>query len=336
MTDVVIESNTPAPSYAHFEFTGDGTEYFKIWIVNVLLTMLTLGIYSAWATVRNNRYFYSNLYLDDNSFKYLAEPLAILKGRIIAIIAVAIYSAAMQYSPPIAGVLAITLMISMPYFYNQSLAFKMRMSAYKGIQFRFKGSYGGAAMVLFVWPILGMLTLGILMPKSWLKMNEYIVNNSAYGTSPFKFNATYKDYAMIFLIMIGCCAVCGLLAWGLISIVPALAALAPLFMVIFYLFIFAFFFMSMTNLFYRSLSLVEHKFNCELTLSGFVTVMVINMLLTLITLGLYAPAAKVRMVKYLIENLEMQVNGDLDNFYAAEKENVSALGEEMGQAFDFA
>ena len=32
----------------------------------------------------------------------------------------------------------------MPYFYNQSLAFKMRMTAYKNIQFRFKGTYEGA------------------------------------------------------------------------------------------------------------------------------------------------------------------------------------------------
>ncbi len=32
-----------------FSFTGTPREYFGIWIVNVLLTILTLGIYSAWA-----------------------------------------------------------------------------------------------------------------------------------------------------------------------------------------------------------------------------------------------------------------------------------------------
>ena len=68
------------PSQLGFVFRGDGMEYFKIWIVNILLTIITLGIYSAWATVRNNRYFYSNLYLDNDNFRYLAEPLAILKS----------------------------------------------------------------------------------------------------------------------------------------------------------------------------------------------------------------------------------------------------------------
>ena len=36
-------------------FTGIGWEYFRIWVVNMLLTLLTLGIYSAWAKVRKAR-----------------------------------------------------------------------------------------------------------------------------------------------------------------------------------------------------------------------------------------------------------------------------------------
>ncbi len=32
-------------------FTGKGSEYFKIWIVNIALSLITLGIYSAWAKV---------------------------------------------------------------------------------------------------------------------------------------------------------------------------------------------------------------------------------------------------------------------------------------------
>ena len=66
-----------------FEFTGRAGEYFKIWIVNILLTFLTLGIYSAWAKVRTRRYFYGNTFLQDSSFEYLADPLKILKGRLI-------------------------------------------------------------------------------------------------------------------------------------------------------------------------------------------------------------------------------------------------------------
>ena len=68
-----------------FKFTGSGAEYFRIWIVNLLLTILTLGIYSAWAKVRRLRYFYGNTTLAGSSFEYHGQPLQILKGRLIAV-----------------------------------------------------------------------------------------------------------------------------------------------------------------------------------------------------------------------------------------------------------
>ena len=39
------------------EFHGSGSEYFKIWIVNVFLTIITVYVFSAWAKVRTKRYF---------------------------------------------------------------------------------------------------------------------------------------------------------------------------------------------------------------------------------------------------------------------------------------
>lgn len=49
-----------------FSFTGTGSEYFRIWIVNLLLSIVTLGIYSAWAKVRRMKYFYRNTRLNDS------------------------------------------------------------------------------------------------------------------------------------------------------------------------------------------------------------------------------------------------------------------------------
>ena len=98
-----------------FEFKGDGFEYFKIWIVNISLTILTLGVYSAWAKVRNNRYFYSNLYLDGHNFEYLASPITILKGRIVAVVVFAIYIGLSQVSPLAAGGFTILLLIFTPW-----------------------------------------------------------------------------------------------------------------------------------------------------------------------------------------------------------------------------
>ncbi|WP_051303046.1 YjgN family protein [Psychromonas aquimarina] len=319
-----------------FEFRGDGTEYFKIWIVNVLLTIVTLGIYSAWAKVRTNQYFYSNLYLNNSNFSYLADPVVILKGRVIAVIAFIIFQAVSQTNPAAGLVLLALLFISMPYFVNKSLEFNHRMSAYANIQFRFKGSYGQAAMVIFIWPLLGVLTLGILLPLAILKSNEYVINNSAYGTSKFSFQATYKDYAVIFLTAIGIAFACAVPIVIISYFIPALSFLSMFLVMCAYFAVIVYFSVSAGNLFYKSTSLLDHGFEADFTMAALTKVILLNLFFTLITFGLYLPAAKVRIAKYISSCLVMHAAGDLQGFSAAEKENVSALGEEFGQVFDFA
>lgn len=107
-------------------------------------------------------------------------------------------------------------------------------------------------------------------------------------------------------------------------------------MVLVYFGLIVFFIVKATNLYYGSLSIAGHRFAASLDMPGLAKVILINACLTIVTLGLYLPAAKVRMTKYICSCLEMNAMGPLDNFVAAEKENVSAMGEEFGQVFDFA
>ena len=83
-TPKLLESSPePAVQTHQFEFTGTANEYFRIWIVNVFLSVITLGIYSAWAKVRTRQYFYANTKLDGHPFEYLGNPIAILKGNLV-------------------------------------------------------------------------------------------------------------------------------------------------------------------------------------------------------------------------------------------------------------
>ena len=329
-----VPSHTP--ERLNFEFRGQGMEYFKIWIVNILLTIVTFGIYSAWATVRNNRYFYSNLYLDNINFRYLAEPMAILKGRLIAMTVFIIYGITSQVAPMVYIALTVALIFAIPYFLNQSLSFERRMTAYNNIQFRFKASYGEAFMAVMIWPILGLLSLGILYPLAFLKINQYVVKNSAYGTSNFDFKATYGDYGIIFLTVIGVGLVIGLPIGLIMKFAPALSVITPVVMIATYIGILLYFIVQTNNLFFNKLSLKDHTFTCNATIGSLGKVVLINALLTLVTFGLYLPAAKVRMTKYWCSCINMDAAESLDNFVAAEKENVTALGEELGQVFNFA
>ena len=66
-------------------FTGRTGDFFGIWFVNITLTILTLGIYSAWAKVRTKRFFYGNTHVGGRAFDYHANPVAILIGRLIVV-----------------------------------------------------------------------------------------------------------------------------------------------------------------------------------------------------------------------------------------------------------
>ena len=318
-----------------FEFRGDGTEYFKIWIVNIFLTLITLGIYSAWATVRNNRYFYGNTFVDGTSFSYLAKPLQILKGRIIAVVVFTLFVGLAGAFPVAGAILYLVLGFAAPYIYNQSLAFKMRNTSYKNIQFRFNGDYGEAFGVLVIWPFLGLISLGLLYPFVLLKMHQYRMNQTAYGTTQFIFSAQVKSYYKIFGIGVG--VLLGLLAFGMVVLngLMSFSNIAILIGFGSYIFVMTYFTVAFTNLVFISTSLKEHGFNATLTLKGYAKVILINMLLIVITLGLYLPAAKVRMMRYITSCIELHERGSLDDFIAAEKESVSALGEQLGDVFDF-
>src|SRR5437867_12462369 len=79
-------------------FTGRGSEYFRIWVVNLLLTLLTVGLYSAWAKVRKATYFRHNTWLDGHVFDYHGNPVAILRGRLVAVVLLTGYTWAFQFS----------------------------------------------------------------------------------------------------------------------------------------------------------------------------------------------------------------------------------------------
>src|SRR6478735_8819447 len=98
--DIKVDVAPGAAAVRHqLRFEGSGGEYFKIWIVNLALSIVTLGIFSAWAKVRSKRYFYGNTYIGEHGFDYHGSPLRILVGRIIALAILLGYSATIHFAP---------------------------------------------------------------------------------------------------------------------------------------------------------------------------------------------------------------------------------------------
>ncbi len=158
MTEPTTETDGETLQRQPLEFHGNGSEYFKIWIVNIFLTLVTLGIFSAWAKVRRLQYFYGNLSLGDHHFAYLADPVQILKGRLIAFSALVLFSVGWNFFPATAMILLAVGTLLIPAILVASWRFRMRYSSYRNITFDFPCSFATAYRV-FVTPLVMFLAI---------------------------------------------------------------------------------------------------------------------------------------------------------------------------------
>jgi uncharacterized membrane protein YjgN (DUF898 family) len=200
---VFREANAMAEQRHPFTFTGKGGEYFGIWIVNVILSIVTLGIYSAWAKVRRLQYFHRNTQVLDSSFDFHGRPIDILKGRLIAFGAYVAYAVLAKFSPVASIILALLLFAVIPYFAYKSLRFRLHNTSWRQVRFKFLGKVPGAYSAFFGWPIAAMMSAYALLPFAHHQANTYTLGNSSLGTTLAKFKANVGDFYKVYLKTLG-------------------------------------------------------------------------------------------------------------------------------------
>lgn len=330
-----------------FSFSGNSSDYFVIWIVNLILTILTLGIYSAWAKVRRMQYFYRNTRLAESSFDYHGTPIAILKGRLIAFALFAVYSIFLQIMPLAGLTIALLIALIMPYFIVTSLRFRLYNSSYRGLRFAFSGSIKSAYIAFLAWPVVALLTLYLLAPFTHQRIKAYQHNNSQFGRSSFNFDAGvgsfYKIYFFMLLQIVALFCLFGMGAYMMFkdnwSNMPKGAVFA-LVMAVYLLLIFVtllivpYFIARIQNLIWNHTTLAEHRFNSTMTARGLAWVMFTNFFLIILTMGIFKPFADIRLLRYKLAHLTLLPSGSLDDFIASERQQIGATGTETAEIFD--
>jgi uncharacterized membrane protein YjgN (DUF898 family) len=220
----------------------------------------------------------------------------------------------------------------MPWMIMRSLMFNARNSVYRNVSFRFQGDIKEAFLAFALMPLAATLTLGILAPMAVYRQQNYFVNNHTYGTAPFEFSGIMKDYYIAFgiivLVFLGC------IVGG--AILNAMIPPSGIFLILGgYLMAFVLFSVKVFNLRFNNSTLLGHRFEADMQVVPYTKLVVVNTLATVLTLGLFRPYAMVRTSRYKTEHLKFIAEGDLNGFIAEEEEEMSALGEEMGDMFDF-
>ena len=332
-----------------FAFHGSGSDYFRIWIVNLLFSILTLGIYSAWAKVRTRRYFYGNTELAGDRFGYLANPIAILKGRLIAVSALIVYTVASNFNPIIGGFLALILALVIPIVIVQALRFNSGNSAWRGVRFGFDGSFREAYGPHLLWPLFGVITLGLGFPYALYKANQFQFNNYRYGLTNSSSSATAGGFYRIALAVFGAT----ILSFALVVVLTIMLAfggggdgeiglITPFLITIYtilityfvlYVFIVVLYQAMYFRLVFNNLEIGGSRVHNSVSKLGYIRLMIVNTILIMVTLGFFYPWAAVRRARYLLSNMWLEARS-LDSFVAGEADHVSAQGDEFGEAFD--
>jgi uncharacterized membrane protein YjgN (DUF898 family) len=333
------------------EFHATGGEYFRIWIVNLLATLLTLGIYSPWAKVRRLRYFYGSTSIDGSTFEYHGQPVQILKGRLIAAGAGAAAYATWTFSPTLSLALIPVMLAMLPWVVVRSRRFHSRMTEYRGVRFGFNGTYRGAFGPYVGWLLIASI-IGFLTPSWNHRRVAFLLGNTAYGAEEFTFTkgdgAWYRFYYAAVGMAIASFVAAVLLFDGAqsaytsisageiadVSANPA-AALAALVLLIGFapLGILAYYRSRAVNSAFDELQLGAHKIWCDLRTGPLLRIYLANLAALIVTLGLYYPWARVRLVRYQLESMTLNLTRPLDDFVSDASEAGTATGDEIGDFF---
>lgn len=331
-----------------FQFTGQGSEYFRIWIVNLLLTIVTLGIYSAWAKVRREQYFHRNTLLDGSGFDYHGQPWSILKGRIIVVVAILAYNLLGGISPVLGLVGMLALLVATPWIICQALRFRAVNTSWRGVHLGFTGSMGGVARVYLLNGLLVLVTLGLAGPWWLNRFQTYLFSNLRFGGQQFAAYPSLKAYyracfAFLLFMLLGIVAIAvvgigGVFSAGAGAGRGAAAVLLVVLMSGFY--VGAYFFAGsylrarLGNALWNDTRVGPHAFVSELRARRLFVILLTNVLGIVCTLGLFLPFAQVRMARYRAETLSLLASGSLDDFVAEQEQQVRALGEQAAELLD--
>lgn len=325
-----------------FRFTGNASEYFRIWVVNTLLTILTLGVYSAWAKVRTKQYFYRNTLIDGVGFDYLADPIKILKGRLIVVVVLGLLAWSQYYAMPVYLGLLLLLFLATPWVVVKSLSFNARNSAYRNICFAFPARAGEAFGVYLKASLFYLVTCGVGYPWAQWTLTRFIAVRHYYGDLPFNWYTKCSAYYRAYLVALGLTLpgyvlfIAAIVSMKLANkTAPPSAMMFAMALLFVYLLIpSAYLRAQLSNLLYGGMMVGHHSFVSNQRPLELLKIYAVNALAILVSLGLLIPWAKIRLAKYRAETLTLQAVGPI-RAETLLSDDTSAIGEGMTDLGDF-
>ncbi len=225
------EDTKAGPAGHVIGYAGRLGRLFRIFVVNLLLQIVTLGVYRFWARTRIRRYVWGSTRVNDEPFEYTGtgrelfvgfmRVLIVLFPLLLVLAIVELYLDEDQFvtarSLDVVKSLGFLYLIYAGGYFARR--YRMSRTLWHGIRFRQGGSAWAYAGRALGWVSLAIATLGLTLPFYHLALARYEHGNLRFGSAAFAFDgsvrALYPTFAVAYF-------------GGLVLTALAAAALAPL------------------------------------------------------------------------------------------------------------
>ena len=194
-------------------FMGSGGALFGIHVVNVLLTLLTFGVYFFWAKVKVRAYLFSETDFGGDRFAYHGTGREMFVGFLKALVFFFIPISLLSMLPELTGApLPVRYGASMLSYLLASFFVPMAMigarryrlsrTSWRGIRFSLRAKTWDFVR-LWSWnTFLVAFTLGLYYPIYIMRRQDFLTRHMWFGSQRFGFDGRGRDLFWPFLAMI--------------------------------------------------------------------------------------------------------------------------------------
>ena len=147
------------------EFEGRGLEYFRIWLVNLLLTIITLSLYTPFARRRTVMYFMNHTTLAGDAFEFVAEKRKMFFGFLVVLALSLANKLAQRTGQDVAATMLILGIAALaPYLWASAMRFRLGNTRWRGLRLHFLPNW--RQIYIASWPVFVMALLWIVFAVS--------------------------------------------------------------------------------------------------------------------------------------------------------------------------
>ena len=390
------------------KFTGSGGAYFRVWIVNVLLSIVTLGLYTPWARRRTAQYFYSHTQVAGSPLEFTAQQRRMVAGFLAFAALYLAYQLAVETGQDLAsGLLLFGFAALAPFLWASAMRFRLGATRWRGVRMAFTATWkevyaaswpvfaiaalwtaaflaaaalapdmpagtaapqgklprlpapGAATLALFALAALLSLLCVIRLEYNYRRL---LVACARIGGQVGHWKPRYRDFVRVWLAAVGVFVLCVLalalltaaLAGSSVWLLPQLmtgaraagGGVGAVLLAMVLVFFGTLLFMLLASLparAYREARMFQLVWNnigdsriararTRLRTAAFVWLRVKNLLLTLLTLGLYRPFAVASEYAAKVDSVTLYVKGGTDQLVGELVKQQGAFGDAAADA----